>query len=218
MDRLVLKAEKRKLGSKSHLNQLRQAGKVPAVLHNRGEESTHIYVDSLEFKKALHTSAGMNVLLNLDISGEKTQLARIEDIQYDILREGVYVHIDFGSVSLDQKIEVDVPILLTGQEERANDEGIVSQVLHEVTLLSSPDSIPDNLSVDIRNLTIGDALHVGDLELPSGCEAVTELEETIVSITPPRLEEEAEDEEDEEGEAVDALGEEEDDVEPEIVE
>ena len=212
MNRLQLKAERRKIASKGYLKSLRNAGKTPGVLHNRGGESLHISVESSDLKKALHTSAGMNVLLNLEIEDEGIQLARIEDLQYDVLRDGIYTHVDFGRVSLDQKIEVHVPIILIGQEDRAKDDGVISQAEHEVVLLSSPDSIPDNLHADISSLVIGDSIHMKDLVLPEGCEAVTDPDDTIVSIIPPRIVEEAEESETEETDDTEEA------AEPELVE
>ena len=211
MDRLVLKADKRKLASKGYLRSLRQAGKVPGVLHRKGDDSIPVCVDSLELKKAIHTDAGLNVMLDLNIDGD-THLVRIEDLQYDVLRDGIYTHIDFGSVLLGDKFEVSIPVSIEGQDARENDGGLLSQPLHEIILLSTPDSIPSHVTIDISKMTIGDSVHAGDIEIPEGCELVTEPDETVASIIAPKLEAEPETEEDEEG----GEGEEES-IEPELV-
>ncbi len=190
MKHITLKTEKRPLTTKGYLNQLRKNGKVPAVLHNRGDESIHLVVDAADLKKALQTPAGINVLLNLEVAGDEHFLSRIEDIQYDALREGVFIHADFGQISLDQSIEVNVPVVVIGQDKRVKDEGVLSQSLHEIALMSKPDSIPLNLHVDVSKLTIGDVYVIGDLELPEGCTAVADPEEAVVSIIAPRVAEE----------------------------
>ena len=211
MDRLILEADKRKLSSKGHLNSLRREGLVPAILHRRGEDSVPVTVNGLAFKKLLHTEAGLNIIFNLKI-GSESFLARVEDIQYDVLRDGIYTHIDFGSVSLTEKIEVSVPVMLEGQDDRENDGGVVTQPLYELVVLSLPDAIPGHLTADISQLTIGDSMHAKDIQLPEGCELITDPDESVVSVTAPRVEEEAEETE----EAAEA-GEEES-VEPELVE
>ncbi len=207
----MLKADKRKLASKGYLNSLRRGGKVPGVLHRKGDASIPVTVDSLELKKALHTEAGLNVMLDLSIDGDKF-LARIEDLQYDVLRDGVYTHIDFGSISLGEKFEVSIPVTVEGQDARENDDGLLSQPLHEIILLSSPDTIPSHVTIDISKLTIGDSIHAGDIEIPEGCELVTEPDETVASIIAPKLEAETETEEGEEDEAAEGAS-----VEPELV-
>ena len=213
MDRFVLEADKRELSSKGHLNSLRQEGLVPAILHRKGEDSVPVTVNGLAFKKMLHTDAGLNIIFNLKV-GSDSFLARVEDIQYDVLRDGIYTHIDFGSISLTEKIEVNVPVTLEGQDDRENDGGVVTQPLYELVVLSLPDAIPGHLTANISKLTIGDSMHAKDITLPEGCELITDPDESVVSVTAPRVEEEAEADETEEG--VEA-GEEES-VEPELVE
>lgn len=189
MEKVILKSEVRPLSSKSYLKQLRNTGRVPAVLHNRGDESMNLAVDALDFKKALSTPAGSNVMLSIDVDGQGQYLSRIENIQYDILREGVYTHIEFGQISIGEEIEVHVPVIVTGQDNREADDGIVSQTLHEIAISSKPDDIPASLHADISKMTIGDVLTVSDIELPQGCTVVTDADEAIVSIIAPRVSE-----------------------------
>lgn len=214
MTHITLKTEKRPLTTKGYLNQLRRDGKVPAVLHNRGDASMHLVLDATDLKKALHTPAGINVLLNLEVDEGEQYLSRIEDIQYDPLREGIFIHADFGQISLDQSIEVHVPVVITGQDARVKDEGVLSQSLHEIALLSKPDAIPTNLHVDVSKLTIGDVFVVADLDLPEGCTAVTDAEEAVISVIAPRVAEETTEEEGEESLLADL----EEGEEPELVE
>lgn len=187
MKHITLKTEKRQLTTKGDLKQLRRDGKVPAVLHNRGDESMHLVVNAVDLKKVMHTPAGINVVLNLVVDGGEKFLSRIERIQYDVLRDGIFTHAEFGQISLDQSIEVNVPIVITGQDQRVKDDGVLSQTLHEIALLSKPDTIPSNLHADVSKMTIGDVLVIRDLELPKGCTAVLDPEEAIVSIMAPRV-------------------------------
>ena len=189
MNTIPLTLEKRKVSSKGYLNSLRRAGKVPGVLHDRKGLSVPVSVDSIEFKKAINTSAGRNAILGLQLE-DTNQTAMVEHLQKHTLKDDIYIHVDFMLVSLDEKIEVQVPLVLFGQDLRAKDDGVISQALHEITLLSKPSEIPDSIRVDIAGMTIGDTLHLKDIQLPDGCEAQTEPDEVLVSIMAPRTSEE----------------------------
>jgi len=182
-------AEKRVLGSKSALKSLRAAGKVPGVLHGPDLYSLPIIVDSIELKKAMSTAAGLNVLLDLKLEDD-TKTAMIENLQRNVLKEGIYLHVDLMLVSLDKKIEVNVPVVLVGQDRRASDDGIVAQPIHEIVIESIPTAIPENVKIDISGLKIGDSILLRDITLPEGCEAITAGDEMLVHIMPPRVSEE----------------------------
>ena len=110
----------------------------------------------------------------------------VENLQKDFLKEGVYLHVDLIKVSLDKKIDVHVPVMLVGHEKRLSDNGIVSQPIFEVHVMSTPDMIPENFKVDISGMEIGDSVLMKDLVLPEGCVAVTGADEMLVSILHPR--------------------------------
>ena len=207
MNRVLLKAENRELSSKGYLRQLRLAGKVPGVLYGHGGAAIPLSVESSELAKALHTSAGLNVLLNLALDSGAEEIAMIKVLERDFLKAGAFTHVDLVRVSLTDKIEVSVQVLVTGDERRVNDGGVVAQPLREITLLSSPGSIPESFTVDVSGLVIGDSLTVGDVTLPADCELVTDVDEMIINIMPPRVvqdvvaEEETKEDEEEKPEA-----------------
>lgn len=207
MNFVNIAVDKRELGSKGYLNSLRTSGKVPGVLHGAKLFTQPVIVDSSELKKALSTSAGRNVLLSLQLDGEE-KTAMIENLQNDFLREGVYIHVDLKLISLDEKISVNIPVLLTGHEDRVSDDGVVSQPLHEIEILSKPTEIPESIKVDISGLAIGDSILLKDVTLPEGCDVVTDLHEMVVSIMAPRIAEEETEAADEEAAEPALVGEE----------
>lgn len=185
MNCIQISAQKRNLSSKGYLNTLRKSGKVPGVLFGRDNYSLPLTVDSADLKKVMNTSARQNVLLNLEIDDTGSHMAMIENLQRNPLKDGVYLHVDFMLVSLDKKIDFNIPVILIGQDKRVNDDGIVSHPIHEVLLRSAPTSIPENIMVDISSMKIGDSIMLKDITLPEGCEAVTSLNEMLVSILHP---------------------------------
>jgi large subunit ribosomal protein L25 len=152
----------------------------------------------------------MNTLIQLQVAGGgeldgKTVLLR--DLQRDPVN-GAYLHADFYALDLQQKVEVAVPIHITGKAQGVEQGGIVDHALREVDLVCMPLSIPREILVDVTELDLGDSLHVRDLALPDGVELSSDPDLSVVSVvSPAKAEEEAAPEEVVEGEEVPAEGE-----------
>lgn len=170
-------------------NRLRAEGKVPATVYGLGGDAVTVSVDWRELRHALTTDAGMNALINLQIDGHASELTIVKDLQRHPIKRSV-LHIDFLRVSRDVAIEVEVPIVLVGEAEHVTrDGGNVEQALFHLTISAKPGSIPNEISVDISGLTIGDAIRVGNLTLPSGVETEVDAEEPVVIGAAPQAEE-----------------------------
>ena len=103
----------------------------------------------------------------------------VKDIQRHPVRRDV-THVDFLRIDPKQDVTVDVPIVMVGEAKEVTDaDGMVDQNLFTLTVNSAPDSIPNELEVDISGLTIGDSLRVADIALPSGVTTDVDLEETV---------------------------------------
>jgi large subunit ribosomal protein L25 len=179
---------------------LRGEGKVPGTVYGLGSESVSVAVDWRELRHALTTDAGMNALINLEIDGHASELTIVKEMQRHPIKRNV-LHVDFLRVSRDVAIEVEVPIVLEGEaEEVTKNEGIVDQALFHLTIKAKPGSIPNEITVDISALTIGDAIRVGDLTLPAGVETEVDPEEAVVIGQAPQIVELPEDVEAAEGE------------------
>src|SRR5205814_10623624 len=147
---------------------LRAEGKVPATVYGLGTDSISVSVEWREVRQELTTDAGMNALINLEIDGHASELTIVKEMQRHPIKRNV-LHIDFLRVSRDIAIEVDVPIVLEGEAEQVTREGgLVEQALFHLTVRAKPGSIPNELTLDISGLTIGESLRVSDLSLPGG--------------------------------------------------
>jgi large subunit ribosomal protein L25 len=181
---------------------LRAEGKVPATVYGLGGTAVSVSVGWRDLRHALTTEAGMNALINLEIDGHASELTIVKELQRHPIKRSV-LHIDFLRVSRDVAIEVEVPIVLVGEAvELSREGGILDQSMFHLTVSAKPGSIPNELTVDISGLTIGDAVRVGDLTLPEGVETDVDAEEPIVIGQAPQAEEIPEPVEGEEGEAV----------------
>jgi large subunit ribosomal protein L25 len=186
-------------------NRLRAEGKVPGTVYGLGGDAVTVSVDWRDLRQALTTDAGMNALINLEVDGHQSELTIVKELQRHPIKRSV-LHIDFLRVSRDVAIEVEVPIVLEGEAEQVTREGgLVEQTLFHLTVRAKPGSIPNELTIDISGLTIGDTLRVSDLVLPEGVETEVDAEEPVVIGAAPTVEEVAEPEEGEgegaEGEA-----------------
>ena len=178
--------EARDTRGKGAARELRRNGMVPAVVYGGGREATAIQIDSAKFERMLETShAGVNTLIDLEGSdaGGKTVIAK--ELQREAVR-GKLIHVDFYEVDLSTKIEVSVPIHLTGTPAGVVLGGVLDQQMRDVTLMCLPNAIPDSVDADVSGMELGDSLHVSDLGVADGVDIATEGELTVATVLIPR--------------------------------
>jgi large subunit ribosomal protein L25 len=180
MSDLSLTAETGRTRGSRASNRLRNEGKVPAVIYGHGEDPLPVTVVWRELRAALTTDAGTNALLTLRVNGEE-QLALVRELQRDPIKRRVD-HIDFIRVNRNEAIQVEVPIILEGEPAAVlNEDGMVEQVLNALTVSTTPTNIPNELTVDISGMAIGDSLRVADLTLPEGVTTEVDPEEPVAT-------------------------------------
>jgi large subunit ribosomal protein L25 len=194
----------RKLGSRPS-NRLRAQGDIPGVVYGLGTEPVPVAVKWVDLRAALSTDAGLNALLDLEMDGE-SRLAIVKDIQRHPVRHTVH-HVDFSLIDRETELSVEVPIIVEGEALAVTREnGLVDQTLFNLTVWARPEHIPNEFTVDISELTIGDAIRVADIDLPDGVTTDVDPEEPVVVTSMTRAEVEAEPAEGEEGEGGEAEG------------
>jgi large subunit ribosomal protein L25 len=170
-------AEPRTEFGKGGARRTRRAGKVPAVLYGHGTDPRHISLPSREFERALHTDAGANVLLSLEIDGGD-ELALPKSIQRDPVR-GSVEHVDLILVRRGEKITVEVPINLVGDVVSG---GLVDHQLTTLSVNAEATHIPSGFEVSIAGLQIGGSVHAKEVELPPGTELAGDGDTVVVHI------------------------------------
>ena len=175
---LVLNTEeKTTIGSRSS-RRLRRDGKVPGVLYGLGQDPEIFSVDYGDLRGALTTDAGLNALIQLSINGTN-QLSILKTLQRHPVKDEV-IHVDFVRVDPNQELAVEVPIVLEGVAKKVTDQnGMVDQTMFSLSVLSLPDSIPNELTADVSELEINDAIRVSDVVLPEGVRTEVDPEEAI---------------------------------------
>jgi large subunit ribosomal protein L25 len=197
-----LTADVRHTDGKGGARKLRATGRVPGVVYGHGDAPLHISVDHKELYHTLHTDAGMNVMVDLNVDAE-TFLAMPRDLQRDPLR-GQLLHVDFLRIARDEELAVEVPITLTGDSPGVKEGGMVEHHLWNLHIECLPQDVPDAIEADISRMNITDVLHVSDLKVPENVTVLSSPDEVVVAVVPAPtvvLEEVPEVAEGEEGEA-----------------
>ena len=201
-DQIRLQANRRERTSKGAVKQLRRQGRVPGIMYGYKVDPTPVDVDALELYHALHTEAGLNALLLLDIDGDgdEPHLTVARDLQRHPVRRDT-LHVDFLAVDKDSPISVEVPVNTVNEEEAASDGGVLNQILYTVPILVRPLDVPNYFELDLTGLAINDVLRVEDLteQLPEGAEFDIEVERTVLTVNAPVSDEELEAMEEEAG-------------------
>jgi large subunit ribosomal protein L25 len=179
--------EARDSGGKGHARRLRMRGLAPGVVYGGGREATPIAFDPAAFERLLETShGGVNTLIDLEgesLGSGRTVIAK--ELQREPVR-GELIHVDFFEIDLKEKIEVSVPIHLVGTPAGVVLGGVLDQQLREVALLCMPDSIPDDIEIDVTAMELGSSLHVVDLAVPPGVEFHIDESLTVATVLVPR--------------------------------
>lgn len=207
-NQVQLNVEPRSDRGKGAASRLRREGRIPGIVYGYGVEPAAVTIDALELYHALHTEAGANVLLRIELDGD-THLAVARDRQMHPVR-GETLHIDLLAVDKDAPIAVEVPIVLVDEEDVAPDGGVLNQILYTLPIQVRPTDVPNNLPLSVAGMGIGDVRRAEDLVglLADGAVLDTDPDTTVVTINAPVSE--AEMEAMEEGAGVEA-------AEPELV-
>jgi large subunit ribosomal protein L25 len=185
-----LKAEPRSATGRSAARKLKANGIVPAVIYGGKQKSQALQVLERDINSMLSHASGENILVELEIAGEKTgRTALLQEVQHSPVR-GDVVHVDFHAISMDEKIEASVPLeaigIATGVK---NFGGLLEQNVRALAIECLPRDLPDRVAVDVSALNIGDAIHVRDIKLPDGVVAKVSADLTVFSVVAPVAEE-----------------------------
>jgi large subunit ribosomal protein L25 len=172
---------------------LRRSGRVPGVLYGGGGEPIGFDADARELRHAL---AGAGAVLDLSFDGKKATPVVLKEAQRDPVR-GDTVHIDLLRVNLDEAIHAVVPLELTGGEDSpgAKEGGVLEQITRELNVEALPTAIPESIVHAVDSMQIGETILLSALEIPDGVTLLDDLEETVLAtLSPPRLQTEADEE------------------------
>ena len=199
-----LNVELREDFGKGASRRLRAENRVPAVLYGHGEAPLHL---SLPGHDTALAARNPNALLELALSDGTKHLALIKEIQRHPLKRSLN-HLDLITVRKGEKVEVEIPVILTGEPVAP---AVAFVDLQTLTLSVDALNVPEQVAISVEDTEDGYQLFAGDVTLPEDSELVTDAEILVVSVAVPRIEEEPEEGEEEaaEGESAEEPAEEE---------
>jgi large subunit ribosomal protein L25 len=172
------------------VKQLRSQGLIPAVLYGHGIKPENLSVAKNDFKK-IFTEAGTSSLITLEIEGRAPIKVLVHEPQVDPVSDEP-IHIDFYKVRMDEKIKTEIPIEFVGESEAVKQlDGSLVTNRDNIEIECLPNDLIPNVEVDISALkTFEDQICVKDIKVPEKIEVLTDKDEVIAFVEPPRSEEE----------------------------
>ena len=183
-----LNVELREEFGKGAARRLRVEKRVPAVLYGHGEAPIHL---SLPGHETALIARNPNALLELELGNGDKHLALIKEIQRHPLKRSLS-HLDLITVRKGERVEVEIPVILTGEPVAPSAAFVDLQTL---TLSVDALNVPEEVEVNVEGAEDGYQLFAGDVVLPGDAQLVTDAEILVVSVALPRVEEEPEESE-----------------------
>ena len=184
--RPVVKAEARNEFGKGAARRLRREWKVPGVIYGSHQEPVHFAVPLLDIQSLVRNN-GVNAVLELEIDGEQ-YLTMVKHVDQNVLTFDID-HVDLLAIKRGEKVEVEVPVTLTGEAAPGT-----MHIQDADVLLVEADvlNIPEEIEVSIEGLEDGAVITAGDVTMPEDTTLVAEEDTVIVSISLPEVDEELE--------------------------
>ena len=185
METIELQVKVREGFGKGVARKTRAEGRVPAVFYGPfSEKAINLSMDALAFTNAKN-KANPNTIFALKAEdGEKSlsnKFALLKDVQTHPVN-GKFIHVDFYEIQEGAPIKVKVPVSLVGKAKGVAEGGVLQQIRRVITVKCLPNSIPEKIDVDTSEVGLGESIHLNDVSLPEGIEAVSNLNYTIAAV------------------------------------
>jgi large subunit ribosomal protein L25 len=190
MKSVSLTAYPRVLTRRGGAKKLRSQGRAPAVIYGRLIQPQNLEVKIDDLQAAIHGSASENVLVDLSIEGDAKpkRLALVQQIQHHSLHATV-LHVDFHEVAEDEKVTIMVPVESVGEAEGVKTGGgVLEHVLFRLKVRGLPKDLPEVIKVDVSQLEIGQAVHIGDIQPPEGVQILGDKHISVLAVAAPLTE------------------------------
>jgi large subunit ribosomal protein L25 len=182
--KIEISAQRRTVQGTGASRRLRRKGLVPGIVYGGTAEPVNIQLDHKDLMQKLTNEAFHASILTLDLEGEK-QPVLLRAFNMHPYKSQV-LHVDFQRVVRDRKIHVKVPLHFVNEDKAPGVKeqgGVINHVMNELDVRCFPDDLPEYIEVDLGGLTVGHSVHVSDLKLPKGVEAVLHRGEDPVVAT-----------------------------------
>lgn len=169
---------------------LRTTGRVPGVIYGAGKDAQSVEFDHKALLRHLKLEAFHSSILDMTLEGAKDRVL-LRDFQMHPFKEQVQ-HVDFQRIDPKKKVHMAVPLHFMNAEISPGvklGKGVVQHIFNELEVQCLPDDLPEYIEVDLKDLELGDSIHVTDLTLPKGVEPLSKLKAdnpSVVTVQVPR--------------------------------
>jgi large subunit ribosomal protein L25 len=168
---------------KNDARRARRAGMVPITVYGGGAETVSALAQLRDLAAILRTEAGRNTIFTIEVEGMGESEVMFHDRQIDPVK-GRLIHADLTRLVKGQKIEVTVPLHLTGEPIGVKEkQGVLEQIIREIEIRCEPRDIPDSLDIDVSHLDVHDTLHVSDIKVSEGVEILNDPELVLATVS-----------------------------------
>ncbi|RZM82373.1 50S ribosomal protein L25/general stress protein Ctc [Leptolyngbya iicbica] len=167
---------------------LRREGQIPAVLYGHdGDASVALTVDQRSAERLVRSASINNTLINVSVPEMPwTGQALLREVQTHPWKDKLY-HLSFFSIASQSSVDVVVPVHYVGTAKGVKDEGGTLDIMvSELAIRCAPGAIPESVDIDVSDLAVGENLHISNLKLPAGVEAIADTDKTLVNVAAPR--------------------------------
>lgn len=177
-----IQAKQRDGRGKNDARRARRDGMVPITVYGGGAETVAAVAPLSELAAILRSEAGRNTIFTIDVEGVGASEVMFHDRQIDPVK-GRLIHADLTRLVKGQKIEVTVPLHLSGEPIGVKEkQGVLEQVIREIDVRCEPRDIPDSIDVDVSHLDVHDVLHVSDIKVAEGVEILNDADLVIATL------------------------------------
>ena len=177
----TLSAEAGRVTGSPASRRLRAADRIPGILYGHGMTPVILSVARRDLRVALSGPAGQNTILTLSVDGSSYN-AVVKEMQRHPVRRNVS-HIDFVQINLSEEIVMHVPVHLTGVAKQVVAAGgLVDAAVETIEVRTTPANIPNEIVIDITDLTPESVIHLADIKLPAGVIAVGDPDMLIATV------------------------------------
>lgn len=177
-----VQAKQRDGRGKNDARRARREGMVPITVYGGDAETVAAVAPLRDLAAILRSESGRNTIFTLDVDGVGSSEVMFHDRQIDPVK-GRLIHADLTRLVKGQKIEVTVPLHLTGEPIGVKEsQGVLEQIIREIEIRCEPRDIPDALEVDVSHLGVHDTLHTSDIKVAEGVEILSDPELVIATV------------------------------------
>lgn len=188
METITLTVNRRDPVGRRFARSLRRSAQLPGIFYGPGTAAMAVSVDNKEFVGKLGRVEGSHLIrFTSSVSELEGKMVLLKDVQVHP-STGNLLHADFYAVDPNRRLRVRAAVHLTGKAVGIKAGGILQPLSRDILVECLPSSIPGAIDVDVTELGIHDTIHIEDIALPEGVEAVADTNYAVVTVLPPTVE------------------------------